>query len=202
MGGMNEERRMKKEFVRRFVFLRDREFLWISLPFSRFDQMLIFYRIDALHGYEVRLCAVRNVKEMTQVGFVLRDALHIVCEGCNIGWLTIGFGEDFRTAEIGIAVVDIIFKELCGVAVAVVSHDHEYLTGAFRGFFHFRYFFNGNGVGLFRENVKSLVQRVNGDDGVEIVRLADVHVIKTLNVEQVVIVGKRGEVIGELIAFF
>ena len=100
-----------------------------------------------------------------------------------------------------VAVGNIIFQEFRRVAMTVVSHRHKHLTGGVRRFLHSRYFLDGYRVGFFRKNVQPLIQRVNGNDGMQIVRRADIHIIKTFHLKQIVIISECGEILGEMIAF-
>ena len=80
--------------------------------------------------------------------------------------------------------------QVLGVGVvAVVSHDHENAVVLFACRLHFLRFLNGNGVRLLAEYVQTALHRVNGDDGMEVVRGGDVDGVKLFVVDHLLEIG-------------
>ena len=88
----------------------------------------------------------------------------------------------------GLAVGDVFFQILRGVDMAVVAHDHQHLAGFFRSTLHLFGLFDVDGVGLLGKNVFAGFQRGDGDDGMQVVRRADVDTVDVRTVDDVLIV--------------
>ena len=76
------------------------------------------------------------------------------------------------------------------IGKAVVTDHHQQLSVLFCRRLHLFGFNRVDGVGLFAQDVEPCVERVNRNDRVQIVRSTNIHRIKPLKLQYVMIIGE------------
>ena len=89
------------------------------------------------------------------------------------------------------AVVYVLFHECADLHITVVSHDHKYLAVLFGGSLHLFGFGDAYGVRLFTENMKSVIECLNGNGRMKVVWRADIDCVKSRHVYKVKVVFKN-----------